>query len=48
LFALVSGLVIATVLAVLASLAIASSGAIAHELHTQVLRRADVSPRRQL
>jgi hypothetical protein len=42
------GLVIATVLAVLASLAIASSGAIAHELYTQVLRRGDVSPRRQL
>jgi cation/acetate symporter len=48
LFALVSGLVIATVLAVLASLAIASSGAIAHDLYTQVLRRGDVSPRRQL
>jgi SSS family transporter len=48
LFALVSGLVIATVLAVLASLAIASSGAIAHDLYTQVLRRGEVSPRRQL
>jgi SSS family transporter len=48
LFALVSGVVIATVLAVLASLAITSSGAVAHDLYTQVIKRGDVSPRRQL
>jgi cation/acetate symporter len=48
LFALVSGVVIATVLAVLASLAIASSGAVAHDLYTQVLKRGDVTPERQL
>jgi SSS family transporter len=48
LFALVSGVVIATVLAVLASLAIASSGAVAHDLYTQVIKRGDVSPDRQL
>jgi SSS family solute:Na+ symporter/cation/acetate symporter len=48
LFALVAGLVIATVLAVLASLAIASSGAVAHDLYTQVIRRGDVTPRAQL
>jgi SSS family transporter len=48
LFALVSGLVIATVLAVLASLAIASSGAVAHDLYTQVIKGGDVSPERQL
>jgi cation/acetate symporter len=48
LFALVAGLVIATVLAVLASLAIASSGAVAHDLYTQVMRRGEVAPRAQL
>jgi SSS family solute:Na+ symporter/cation/acetate symporter len=48
LFALVAGLVIATVLAVLASLAIASSGAVAHDLYTQVVRRGEVTPRAQL
>jgi SSS family transporter len=48
LFALVAAIVIATVLAVLASLAIASSGAVAHDLYTQVIKRGDVSPRRQL
>ena len=48
LFALVSGVVIATVLAVLASLAITSSGAVAHDLYTQVIKRGDVSPHRQL
>jgi cation/acetate symporter len=48
LFALISGVVIATVLAVLASLAITSSGAVAHDLYTQVLKRGEVSPERQL
>jgi SSS family transporter len=48
LFALISGVVIATVLAVLASLAIASSGAVAHDLYTQVIKRGDVTPERQL
>jgi SSS family transporter len=48
LFALISGVVIATVLAVLASLAIASSGAVAHDLYTQVIKRGDVAPERQL
>jgi SSS family solute:Na+ symporter/cation/acetate symporter len=48
LFALVSGVLIATVLAVLASLAIASSGAVAHDLYTQVIKRGDVTPARQL
>jgi cation/acetate symporter len=48
LFALVSGVLIATVLAVLASLAIASSGAVAHDLYTHVIKRGDVSPDRQL
>ncbi len=48
LFALVAGVVIATVLAVLASLAIASSGAVAHDLYTQIIRRGAVSQRSQL
>jgi cation/acetate symporter len=48
LFALISGVVIATVLAVLASLAIASSGAVAHDLYTQVIKHGDVTPERQL
>ncbi len=48
LFALVAGLVIATVLAVLASLAIASSGAVAHDLYTHVMRGGEVTPRAQL
>lgn len=48
LFALVAGVTIATILAVLAGLAIAASGAAAHDLYTNVLRRGDVDPRRQL
>jgi SSS family solute:Na+ symporter/cation/acetate symporter len=48
LFALVAGVVIATVLAVLAGLAIAASGAAAHDLYTHVLKRGQVDERRQL
>ena len=48
LFALVAGVVIATVLAVLAGLAIAASGAAAHDLYTNVLKRGEVDERRQL
>ena len=48
LFALVAGVTIATILAVLAGLAIAASGAVAHDLFTSVLRRGDVDERRQL
>jgi SSS family solute:Na+ symporter/cation/acetate symporter len=48
LFALVAGVTIATILAVLAGLAIAASGAVAHDLYTNVLKRGEVSPRAQL
>ncbi|WP_131737139.1 solute symporter family protein [Actinomadura roseirufa] len=48
LFAVTASVVMVTILAVLAGLAIASSGAIAHDLYTTVLKRGDVSPRRQL
>ena len=48
LFALVAGVVIATVLAVLAGLAIAASGAAAHDLYTNVIKRGQVDERRQL
>jgi cation/acetate symporter len=48
LFALVAGVVIATVLAVLTGLAIAASGAAAHDLYTNVLKRGEVDERRQL
>lgn len=48
LFAIVAAVVMVTILAVLAGLAIATSGAIAHDLHTVVLKRGQVSPRRQL
>jgi SSS family solute:Na+ symporter/cation/acetate symporter len=47
LFALVAGVTIATILAVLAGLAIAASGAVAHDLYTNVLKRGRVSARRQ-
>jgi cation/acetate symporter len=47
-FALVAGVVIATILTVLAGLAIASSGAVAHDLYTNVFKRGNVSPRGQL
>ncbi|QXJ20290.1 cation acetate symporter [Actinomadura graeca] len=48
LFAVTASVVMVTILAVLAGLAIASSGAIAHDLYTTVLRRGRVSPRGQL
>jgi SSS family solute:Na+ symporter/cation/acetate symporter len=48
LFALVAGVVIATVLAVLAGLAIAASGAAAHDLYTNVIKRGQVDETRQL
>jgi cation/acetate symporter len=48
LFAIVVGVVIATILAVLAGLAIASSGAVAHDLYATALRQGRISQRRQL
>ena len=48
LFALVAGITIATILAVMAGLAIAASGAVAHDLYTNVLKRGDVTARQQL
>jgi Na+(H+)/acetate symporter ActP len=48
LYALVAGVTIATILAVLAGLAIAASGAVAHDLYTSVLKRGDVEERGQL
>ncbi|WP_242904820.1 solute symporter family protein [Actinomadura terrae] len=48
LFAVTASVVMVTILAVLAGLAIASSGAIAHDLYTSVLKRGEVSPRAQL
>ena len=48
LYALVAGVTIATILAVLAGLAIAASGAVAHDLYTSVFKRGDVNERGQL
>ena len=48
LYALVAGVTIATILAVLAGLAIAASGAVAHDLYTSVFKRGDVDERGQL
>ena len=48
LYALVAGVTIATILAVLAGMAIAVSGAVAHDLYTSVLKRGDVDERGQL
>ncbi|WP_111511961.1 cation acetate symporter [Mycobacterium kyogaense] len=48
LLSVLAGVVIATILAVLAGIAIAASGAAAHDLYTNVIKRGDVSPRRQL
>ncbi|MFC6886624.1 MULTISPECIES: cation acetate symporter [Actinomadura] len=48
LFSVTAAVVMVTILAVLAGLAIASSGAIAHDLYTTVLKRGEVSPRGQL
>ncbi|AXB42118.1 cation acetate symporter [Amycolatopsis albispora] len=47
-FAIVVGVVMATILAVLAGLAIASSGAVAHDLYSTVLKRGRATPRQQL
>ncbi|MGA6162053.1 solute symporter family protein [Amycolatopsis magusensis] len=47
-FAIVVGVVMATILAVLAGLAIASSGAVAHDLYSTVLKRGNVTQRQQL
>jgi SSS family solute:Na+ symporter/cation/acetate symporter len=48
LYALVAGVTIATILAVLAGMAIAVSGAVAHDLYTNVIRKGDVDERGQL
>ena len=48
LFSVVAAVVMVTILAVLAGLAIATSGAIAHDLYTVALKRGQVSPRGQL
>ena len=48
LYALVAGVTIATILAVLAGLAIAVSGAVAHDLYTSVFKRGNVEERGQL
>ncbi|MFF5988746.1 solute symporter family protein [Prauserella flavalba] len=47
LFAIVVGVVMATILAVLAGLSIASSGAVAHDLYNVAMREGKVSRRRQ-
>ncbi|MEV0082919.1 cation acetate symporter [Saccharopolyspora sp. NPDC050642] len=48
LLALVAAVSFVTILAVLSGLVIATSGAIAHDLYTQVIKRGAVSPRGQL
>ena len=48
LYALVAGVTIATILAVLAGMAIAVSGAVAHDLYTNVIKKGDVDERGQL
>jgi SSS family solute:Na+ symporter/cation/acetate symporter len=48
LFAVLAGVAIATILAVLSGIAIAASGAAAHDLYTNVIKRGEVSPKRQL
>jgi SSS family solute:Na+ symporter/cation/acetate symporter len=48
LYALVAGVTIATILAVLAGMAIAVSGAVGHDLYTSVLKRGQVEERGQL
>jgi SSS family transporter len=48
LYALVAGVTITTILAVLAGLAIAASGAVAHDLYTSVFKRGEVTERGQL
>ncbi|GAA2796302.1 cation acetate symporter [Saccharopolyspora taberi] len=46
--AAIVGIALATILAVLAGVAIATSGAFAHDLYTHVIKRGAVSPRGQL
>ncbi|NUU23220.1 MAG: cation acetate symporter [Streptomycetaceae bacterium] len=46
--ALFVGIAMATILAVLAGVAIATSAAFAHDLYTHVLKRGNVEPRKQL
>ncbi|WP_172652020.1 sodium/solute symporter [Rhodococcus opacus] len=48
LLSILAGVVIATILAVLAGIAIAASGAAAHDLYTNVIKGGNVSPRKQL
>jgi SSS family solute:Na+ symporter/cation/acetate symporter len=48
LYALVAGVTIATILAVLAGMAIAISGAVAHDLYTNVAKKGHVDERGQL
>jgi cation/acetate symporter len=48
LYALVAGVTIATILAVLAGMAIAVSGAVAHDLYTNVAKKGHVDERGQL
>ena len=48
LYALVAGVTIATILAVLAGMAIAVSGAVAHDLYTNVIKKGHVDERGQL
>jgi SSS family solute:Na+ symporter/cation/acetate symporter len=48
LYALVAGVTIATILAVLAGMAIAISGAVAHDLYTNVIKKGHVDERGQL
>ncbi|GAA4234827.1 sodium/solute symporter [Actinomadura meridiana] len=47
-FSIVAAVVMVTILAVLAGLAIATSGAVAHDLYTVAIKRGEVSPRQQL
>ncbi|GAB24983.1 putative SSS family transporter [Gordonia polyisoprenivorans NBRC 16320 = JCM 10675] len=48
LLAVLAGVVIATILAVLSGIAIAASGAAAHDLYANVIKRGNVSPRREV
>ncbi|WP_224401731.1 cation acetate symporter [Pseudonocardia sp. ICBG1034] len=48
LFAVLAGVVIATILAVLSGIAIAASGAAAHDLYTNVVKRGAVGAKQQL
>ncbi|MHA4848085.1 MULTISPECIES: solute symporter family protein [unclassified Rhodococcus (in: high G+C Gram-positive bacteria)] len=48
LLSILAGVIIATILAVLSGIAIAASGAAAHDLYTNVIKGGNVSPRKQL